>query len=177
MTTKQKILVSICAALLAVLSQVSIPLPFTTVPATLQIVTITIISITLGPKLSPISVCVYILLGVIGIPVFSGFSSGISAILGPTGGYIIGFIFMSFLVGYSSTLKHKKLSYFYCFLGLLADYILGTIQLKYSLSLTWYQSILSGVLPFIIKDIVLTTLSIPIGLKIKSLLKSNSILI
>lgn len=177
MNLKQKISVSICAALLAVLSQVSIPFPFTAVPATLQIVAITIISVIFSEKLGTLSVCIYILLGAIGLPVFSGFKGGLNTIVGPTGGYIIGFILFSFFTGLGSKKSNIISPYLFSYLGLMLDYTLGTIQLKYNLNLTFYAAFLSGVAPFIIKDIILISVAIPVGFKLRKILKRNSILV
>ena len=83
-------------ALVAVCSWISIPLP---VPVTMQTFAICLITAVLGLRLGLWTVVVYILLGAAGLPVFSGFRSGLGALLGTTGGYIIGFIFTALAVG------------------------------------------------------------------------------
>ena len=82
---------AVCAALIAVCSWISIP---AAVPFTLQTFAVFCVLGLLGGKRGTVSILVYILLGAIGLPVFSGFNGGIGALLGTTGGYIIGFIFV-----------------------------------------------------------------------------------
>ena len=98
--------IGIFAALIAVCSWISIPLP--TVPITLQTMGVCITAGLLGTKRGTLTVIVYILLGLIGVPVFSGFSSGIGVLAGATGGYIIGFIFTALIVGVMLKLLGKK---------------------------------------------------------------------
>lgn len=86
----------IFVALIAVCSWISIP---TAIPFTLQTFAVCLASALLGTKRGTITVIVYILLGLVGVPVFSGFKSGPAALLGVTGGYIIGFIFTAIIVG------------------------------------------------------------------------------
>lgn len=88
--------IALSAALIAICSWLSIP---TTIPFTLQTFAVCLISALFGTKRGTLAVCVYILLGAVGIPVFSGFAGGIGVLLGTTGGYIIGFIFTAISVG------------------------------------------------------------------------------
>lgn len=82
--------IAIFTVLMAVCSWISIP---ATVPFTLQTFGVFVAVGVLGGKRGSLAVLIYILLGVIGVPVFAGFSGGIGAILGTTGGYILGFLF------------------------------------------------------------------------------------
>ena len=102
--TKSLILCSFFAALTGVLSIVSIPLPFSPVPVNLALLSVYLAGGLLGPKNGSISLVVYVLLGAIGLPVFHNLTGGLSILLGPTGGFIIGYIAAAFLVG----LFHKK---------------------------------------------------------------------
>jgi len=79
------------AALMAVCSQIMIPLP-SPVPINLGLLAVWICGGLLGAKKGAISVLVYILLGAVGVPVFAGFNAGLGALAGPTGGYIIGYL-------------------------------------------------------------------------------------
>ena len=90
------VLSAMFVAVIAICSWISIP---TTVPFTLQTLGIFIAAGLLGWKYGTLSVAVYILLGLVGVPVFANFSSGVGAIMGPTGGYIIGFLFTALAVG------------------------------------------------------------------------------
>ena len=81
------------AALIAVCAWISIPLPQPMVPFTLQTFAVCLVCAVFGRKLGLWTVVVYILLGAVGVPVFSGFRGGVGVLLGTTGGYIIGFVF------------------------------------------------------------------------------------
>ncbi len=96
--------IAVCAALLCVSAFITIPIPFLSVPFTLQVLMVITVALLLKPTYALIAQVLYTLLGIIGLPVFSGFNSGFGAILSPTGGFIIGFIIASFLV---SLLKGK----------------------------------------------------------------------
>ena len=96
--------IGLSAAIIAVCSWISIPL---TVPITLQTMGVVLISGLFGAKRGTLSTLLYILIGAIGVPVFSGFKSGFGVLLGSTGGYIIGFIFTALIVGIVSDKTNK----------------------------------------------------------------------
>lgn len=87
------------AALMAVCSFICIPLGFTPVPVNLATLGVFLTGGLLGRKYGTISMTVYVLLGAVGLPIFSEFRGGLSVLVGPTGGYIIGYIAGAFLVG------------------------------------------------------------------------------
>lgn len=171
LSVKEITLVGMCAALMAIFSQLSIPLPFTTVPVTMQTFGLIIISIILGRKLGTLSIIIWALIGSIGIPVFANFSGGIGVILGPTGGYIIGFILMSFIIGSFSNNKNIWLLFLGVYLGQAVQFALGVTQLKVVLGLTLQGALAAGLYPFILKDIIIITVSVLIGLSVKKALK------
>ena len=102
----------IFAGLMCISANAFMYLPFTPIPITMQVLTVLISSLFLGSYWAAISQLEYILLGLSGLPVFSGFKSGIAALIGPTGGYIIGFLMASFIVGflYESFISNNNLS-------------------------------------------------------------------
>jgi len=91
--TYNLVLEAICAALIAVCSWISIP--FGPVPFTLQTMAIFIVLMSIGGKRGLVSIICYLLLGAVGVPVFAGFKGGIASLIGPTGGFLIGFIFVA----------------------------------------------------------------------------------
>ena len=95
--TKELVICSIFASLTAILTQISIPLP--AVPLTMQVFAVALCGLVLGKRLGFISQIIYVLLGTIGLPVFAQFSGGIGIILGPTGGFILSFPIIAFIVG------------------------------------------------------------------------------
>jgi biotin transport system substrate-specific component len=96
LSVKEMTCVAISVALITICSWISVPL---TIPVTLQTFAICLVTALLGLKLGLWALLSYILLGAVGIPVFSGFRGGFGALLGVTGGYIVGFIFTVLTVG------------------------------------------------------------------------------
>ena len=97
-STKTIVTVGMFTAVLAVLSILQIPMP-TGVPITLQTFAMALCGYVLGWKYGTISTVLYILIGAIGVPVFAGMSAGVGILTGATGGYLFGFIIMTFLCG------------------------------------------------------------------------------
>ena len=116
--------IGLSAAIIAVCSWISIPL---TVPITLQTMGVVLISGLFGAKRGTLSTLLYILIGAIGVPVFSGFKSGFGVLLGSTGGYIIGFIFTALIVGIVSDKTNKLWALILSMVvGILVCYAFGT---------------------------------------------------
>lgn len=97
LSTKDMALVAMFTSLTAIGAFISIPLG--PVPITLQSLFVILSGLILGPKLGALSQIVYILLGLVGVPIFSGFTGGFQSIMAPSFGFIIGFIFAAYLVG------------------------------------------------------------------------------
>ncbi len=160
--TRSMAFVALFAALTAVGAMIRVPLPFTPVPFTLQVFFVLLAGGILGSKLGALSQIVYILLGAIGLPVFAGGSSGFGVILGPTGGYLIGFVPAAFIVGLMME-KREEISIFRTQLvfltGVLAIYFFGATQLALVANIGPKAAITGGVLPFIPLDIVKAALA------------------
>ncbi|MCD8014409.1 MAG: biotin transporter BioY [Lachnospiraceae bacterium] len=126
MKTIDMVYIAVFAALMAVCSWISIP---TTVPFTLQTFGVFMAVGILGGKRGTLAVLVYILLGAIGLPVFAGFSGGIGALLGTSGGYIVGFLFSALTMWLmESTLgKSAAVQVISMVLGLIVCYAFGTV--------------------------------------------------
>lgn len=174
--TLRIVLIAIFASLIAIGSWISIPI---TVPFTLQTLVIFILILTLNLRDSLICISLYILLGIIGVPVFSGFKSGLAAIMGPTGGYIIGFIFMPIVYFFSNKCFSKiiKKDFFVKIIGLILStlicYIFGTIWFMtvYTSDITLTKTLLLCVIPFIIPDILKMLLAILISDRLSKIIK------
>ncbi|MFH1714675.1 MAG: biotin transporter BioY [Elusimicrobiota bacterium] len=158
---KKLIHVSIFAALTAVGAYIVIPIG--PVPITLQNVFVLLSGYALGSKKGALSQIVYIIIGLIGIPVYARGGSGLGHLLGPTGGYIFGFVVSAVCVG--GIIKNPRnagiIRIFLGFaLGILAIYVCGTIQLMFVSELNLHKAVSIGVLPFIpidlLKIIILT---------------------
>ena len=153
---------------------VRIPLPWTPVPLTLQTFFVLLSGACLGAGLGVSSQMGYIFLGLAGIPIFSGAGSGLFYVLGPTGGYLIGFVLASYLVG--SCIKRVGDSFSEVFLAVfLADLALlacGVIWLKFVLGQSLTRLLLIGFLPFIPGDLLKAYAVTSIYFKLKPRLKN-----
>jgi len=164
LSTKEVTMCALFAALTSVMSQISIPLPFTAVPFTMQLFAVGLCGLILGPKLGFISQLIYILMGAIGIPVFAQFQGGIGIVLGPTGGYIWAFPIAALVIGFVIK-KHSSTigKIIGMTLGLLSIYILGTIQFSIVSGMSIIDSIYMAVLPFVVLDIAKFYLAIAVS--------------
>lgn len=174
MKTKDLVISSLCAALMAIFSQLSFPLPFSPVPITLQIFGVVLISSIVTKKQAITSIIVYLLLGAIGIPVFANFSGGFSKIIGPTGGYLIGFVVMTLIISYTRDSK-KALFIFSTYLAVILDYVFGVGQLMIVTGSSITASLIAGLYPFIIKDVVVTLCAILISFSVRPVLIRQNI--
>ena len=123
---KASLLSAFFCALCAVLAQIYIPTPFG-VSFTLQSLSVMLCGFILPPFYAFLSVLSYILLGLIGIPVFSGFSGGVSHLFSFSGGFLLGFIALAVLCSLSSLAKRKTFRFIISFLGLTLCYIIGIL--------------------------------------------------
>jgi len=145
------VLVATGAALTALLAQVAVPLY--PVPITGQTLAVLLVGATLGAARGAISLALYAVLGIVGLPVFSDYASGVDVILGPTGGYIVGFIVAAALVGWLSERAWerqvlKALATFAA--GTLVVFAVGLPWLAVALGLDLTQTLTAGLLPFLI---------------------------
>lgn len=156
---------AVFASLTAAVAWFKIPLPFTPVPVTLQTVFVLLSGAMLGPVYGALAMIIYILLGAIGLPVFSGGSSGLGVLFGPTGGYLFSFPVAAFVIGWlirsknlTKNLKYLKKYYletiFAMIIGMLIIYTMGGIQGMLVTGLSAAAIISGWVLPFIFGDII-----------------------
>lgn len=175
-TTKDVTFMGFSVALLAIFSWITIP---ATVPFTLQTMGIFLILIVLGGGKGTLSILGYLLLGGIGVPVFAGFSGGVGSLIGPTGGYLVGFLLtgivylvMEKIAGTSYVVKVIALV-----IGLAVCYLFGTLWFVKVYSATnapiGFQAALSiCVLPFLIFDIVKLIVAIIAGRRINRIVQN-----
>jgi biotin transport system substrate-specific component len=164
--TKQIAYTGMFTAIIAVMSQLAIPMP-SGVPATLQTLAIVITGLILGVKAGTVSVGLYITIGAIGLPVFSAFRSGLGTLFGVTGGFIFGFIPFVIMCGLARNLKNKITAVSLCIAGLLLCHLSGIIQFMMVTGTTFTQTALTVSIPYLIKDIVSCILAYIISLQLK----------
>jgi biotin transport system substrate-specific component len=139
--------------IIAVSAQVSIPLPFTPVPVTLQTFAVVLTGALLGSRRGAAAIIAYLAEGLAGLPVFSLGGAGIGHLLGPTGGYLVGFVAAAWLAGF---LVERKLAVTLpgalsvVVVGHLVPYISGVAWLSVALGLS--RALTLGFVPFLIGD-------------------------
>ena len=165
------VFVALFAAVMTVCAQIQIP--FGEVPFTLQTLGVFIAASLLGWKRGTLSVIVYVLLGLAGVPVFAGFSGGIGVLFGPTGGYLIGFIFMALICGLFIEKWEKKIYMHFIgmVLGTAVCYVFGTAWLAYTAHMGFAAALAAGVIPFIPGDLVKIIIAMIAGPIIRKQLK------
>ncbi len=159
MTTMNLVMTAVCTALLAVLSQISIPLP-AGVPISMQTFGIALCGYLLGWRWGGVSYGVYLLLGAVGVPVFTGLKGGAGCLLGLTGGFLWGFLPMVLLCGVLGGAKLKKqrknavLGIALGLGGLALCHLAGTFWYSFVSKNALWPSFLSVSMPFILKDVL-----------------------
>ncbi len=172
LNTKEITVCALFAAITSILAQISIPIPFTTVPLTMQVFAIALSGVVLGAKKGFISQFIYILMGGIGLPIFAQMTGGLSIIMGPTGGFILGFPLMALIIGYFSK-KYNKAVYILIgmILGLVIDYLIGILMFSFITKSTFIQGLMMCVVPFIPVDLIKISLATVIGINLSKRLK------
>ena len=171
--TRQMAFIGLMTSLLCIMAPFSILLPFSPIPLSLGTLAIYFCAILLGMKQSIISVTLYLLLGLVGLPVFSGFTGGIGKLLGPTGGYLIGYLFLALICGlFVDKFPNQKLFYIIgMLLGTAACYLFGSLWLSYQAGISLSQAFLTAVLPFLPGDVIKLILAVLIGFQIRRRLR------
>lgn len=179
------VLIAISAALITVCSWISIPLG--PVPFTLQTMAILAVMLTCGGRRGTISILVYLVMGACGIPVFAGFKGGVTSLIGPTGGFLVGFLIAGLIYWLLEKLIFKKLM-----TSTVKTWIFGAINsvifevVLYIVGVIWFMTVYAAktgpiglgavmtmcVIPFIIPDIVKLIGAVIIGERARKLVKT-----
>ena len=166
--TKQMVLIALMTAVTCVLGPLSIPLPFSPVPISLTNFAIFLAIFVLGMKSGTISFIIYLLLGAVGVPVFSSFRGGFQVLAGPTGGYLIGFIFLALIMGFALDHFDRKLvpTIIGMIIGMAVCYAFGTVWLAKLLSLSFKEGLMMGVIPYLPGDAAKIIIAAIVGPKL-----------
>lgn len=162
-------MIGLMTAILCIMGPMSLVIPISPVPISLTNLAIYIAVILLGMRRGTIVTLVYLFIGFVGVPVFSAFTAGPGKLIGPTGGYLIGFIFLALIAGYAVDRFPGKIGWtaLGMAIGTLVLYILGTAWLAYSAGMTFSQALFAGVIPFVLGDAIKIALAIMIGFPVK----------
>lgn len=166
---RKMVYASLFAALTAAGAWMTIPLPY--VPITLQTLFVMVAGAVLGPYFGALSMIVYVLLGLVGLPVFAMGQSGLGVLLGPWGGYLFGFVFGAAATGLIARLKKRPGFLWLCMsmaAGTLVIYAFGVAQLALISGFPVDQAVLVGVLPFVPGDIVKIALGAAVARKLEA---------
>ncbi len=175
--TKALTLTALMAAIICILGPIAIPIPFSPVPISLTMVGIYLAVYALGMWHALAATALYLLLGLVGLPVFSGYAGGAAKLFGPTGGYLIGFLFTALISGFfiDRWWQNRLISTLGMVLGIAAAYVFGTAWLAYVNAMTFAQALAAGVLPYIGFDLVKIVLLAVVGKQLRQRLNQANL--
>lgn len=176
--TVDLVTIALVAAILCILAPVSITLGFTPIPVTLGLFAVVMAGIILGKNKGTICVLVYILLGAVGLPVFSGYIGGIQKIAGPSGGYLWGYLLLVWVTGF---FVEKFAGKWYmvllgAMLGTVLCYAFGTVWMGIQLEMSPVEALWAGVIPFIPFDIVKLIIAVAACCPVRNILIQQNLI-
>ena len=147
---------ALMVALNCVSAYIIIPLPFSLSPLALQTLIVNLTGYVLNTKQALMTMCAYLLVGLAGVPVFTGGTAGPGKLFGPTGGYLFGFLVTAVFLASTRGERYsfKRYALLGCIVGIPLIYLPGYLQLKLVTGMDWSKAFMIGVLPFIPLDIV-----------------------
>lgn len=165
------------AALIAVLGLISIPLPFSPVPISGQSLGVMLAGCILSVRQAGLGLLGFLLLGAVGLPVFAGFTGGIGILLGPRGGYLLGYliggIVIALLKGQHNTLWRLAMANIIGGIGVV--YFFGVLWLSFVTGIGLEKTVLTGALPFILGDLIKTVVATLIGAAVNKRLRQAQV--
>lgn len=175
---KTMTMMSLMTAILCIFGPITLPIPISPVPISLVTFVIYLSAYILGMRQATISCLLYLLIGFVGLPVFSGFTGGVGRILGPTGGYMIGYVFMAVISGFfiDRWIIKRVLHIVGMVLGTIICYLFGTIWLSIQAGMSFSVALGAGVVPFLIGDSLKIIMAVSIGPHIRKRLKRAGLL-
>ena len=167
--------IGIFAAMIAVVSQLSIPMPYG-VPMTLQTFVIPFAGVVLGAKNGTAATLIYVILGAVGVPVFAGYVGGPGVIFGMTGGFILSFPLMALFAGLGEEKKRTAWLVAGLVVGTIANYICGMLWFCLVMSVGLKTAFVACVLPFLPTSAIKIALVFVLGRQVRRALVSGKIL-
>jgi len=168
MTAKNLTQIALMTALMCILCPMTIPVG--PIPISLAPLMIFLSVFILGTKRGTLAVALYLLIGLAGVPVLSGFTGGAARLFGPTGGYMIGYIFMALISGWFINRYYDRIpvQVLGMLLGLAVLYTFGTLWLKHQAGMTLQAAAAAGVWPFVGLDLLKIAAAVVIGRAVRS---------
>lgn len=171
MKTNELTKIAICITLLCISAYLSFPLPFTPTMVTAQTIIINVIALLLTPKHAFITVLLYIVMGLLGLPVFSGGTSGLAKILSPSGGFILAFLVaapMMSLLKLKFGIGFKRCLIITTLVGMPIIYLIGGVWMSFVGQIGFVAALNAAVLPFIIGDVLKCIIASLLVLKLEN---------
>jgi len=160
------VLPALFAALISVGAFMAFPLPGSPVPIVLQNLLVVLAGLLLGPLQGGAAVLLFLILGALGFPVFSGGHGGLAWFAGPTGGYLLGYALAALVAGILSRGRTALLSFVASFAGFATVLLVGAVRLKFYKSMGWGGAFAAGILPFLIGDSIKAVFAALIALRL-----------
>lgn len=147
---------ALCVAMMAVSSYLSFPLPFTPAPVTAQTMMVSVIALLLPPFASCATILVYLVLGLVGVPVFAGFTGGLSVLVSPNSGFLWGFLIAAPLISLAKGKGGKIWRWLVCTIGIGMPviYFFGVLVMSLSTGKTPMAVLSLAVIPFLFGDLL-----------------------
>lgn len=165
---------SLGLALLIISAQIS--LPILTIAVTLQTLVVGLLATILPYRLNLMIILAYLTLGLLGLPIFANFTSGMSVLVGPTGGYLIGFLAYSTVTTIGiAWLGRQPLTLFgVTFVASISQLLIGTVWLLFYLKLTWPVALMTGFVPYVLIELIKCVLISQIAPRLRANLFKDS---
>ena len=176
MKTKDLTKMAICIALLSVSSYLSFPLPFTPTMVTAQTIMINVSSLLLTPQQVFITVMLYLLMGLLGFPVFAGGGSGLAYIVSPSGGFLLAFLIAApviSLMRQKVAVNFKRYLQVTVFIGMPIIYFIGAVWMSVVTHMGLIATLNAAVLPFVIGDTLKCIIASTLALRLERLTSST----
>jgi len=169
-STQKLTYTAMMVAVTAALAQISIPLPISPVPLTLQTAAVILSAVILGPRQGAAVMLGYILLGCLGLPVFAQFKAGPGVLIGPTGGFLYGFVAAAFLIGWllrrenARTLKRAFLA---VAAGMAVLYLCGVVHFSVIMQISLSAAFMTAALFYLPLEILKIAIFTPVALRVR----------
>ena len=169
---RQMAMIGVMTAVTCIAAPFSIPIPVSPVPLSLTTFILYLSVYILGTRNAFISYVIYLLLGMVGLPVFNGFSGGVQKLVGPTGGYLIGYLFLVFFTGLFVEKFPNKIPMYFVggIIGIIVCYALGTVWFVLQYKVGFLEALTMCVFPYIPMDLVKLVAAVIIGSQVRKIL-------
>lgn len=162
--------IGLFAAIISVCALIAIPTPWG-VSFTLHTFAVALTAFCLGKWKGALTTFIYVMIGLVGVPVYSGFTAGPAKLFGITGGYIWSFIIMTFICGIGIETKKKWSTVLFSILGLLVCYICGMLQFMLITKMGFIASLMATIVPYVAKDVVSILAAYGLAIPIRKVMK------